>query len=217
MTTAPSNDDQNDARQKPCAAVPPTRLSCLRPAWPPRGCGWLDRAGRPSSPARAHVARSGRRPGGCLAGKTSHLFGTWAILTSGAIVGLLFTASAIPTLNVLGRGRGVGGNRPGQSQSDGSRGGWRPALGATVLACFRFAFCLDSSGLASLPTVSDGCWASGRLVGGRRLEVGATFGGIDFWFLTFAIYTAWIACTVPPRRSRALWAAAVIVVGHLVI
>ena len=28
-------------------------------------------------------------------------FGTWAILASGVILGLLFTASAIPTLNVL--------------------------------------------------------------------------------------------------------------------
>jgi len=59
----------------------------------------------------------------------------------------------------------------------------------------------------------------GRVAGwlaGYRLEVGATFGGIDFLVLTFAIYTAWIICTVPPRRSRALWVAAIIVVGHFV-
>ena len=32
--------------------------------------------------------------------------------------------------------------------------------------------------------------------------------------LTFAIYTGWIICTVPPRRSRALWMAATIILGH---
>jgi len=59
----------------------------------------------------------------------------------------------------------------------------------------------------------------GRVAGwlaGSRLEVGATFGGIDFLVLTFAIYTAWIICTVPPRRSRALWVAATIILGHFV-
>jgi hypothetical protein len=47
------------------------------------------------------------------------------------------------------------------------------------------------------------------------LEVGATFGGIDFLVLTSAVYVGWIFSTAPPRRHRALWAAAAIVVGHL--
>ena len=85
-----------------------------------------------------------------------------------------------------------------------------------MLGCFRFA-------CDSIPTVwlaADGLgWMLGRLAGwlaGIRLEVGATFGGIDFLVLTAAIYAGWLICTAPPRRSRALWAAAAIVVGHFV-
>ncbi len=58
--------------------------------------------------------------------------------------------------------------------------------------------------------------ATGGWLAGSRLEVGATFAGIDFLVLTFAIYTAWIVYAVPPRRSRALWVAAAIVLGHFV-
>ena len=29
-----------------------------------------------------------------------------------------------------------------------------------------------------------------------------------------AIYVGWLICTAPPRRSRAIWAAVAILVGH---
>jgi hypothetical protein len=139
---------------------------------------------------------------------------TWAVLTVGVVLGLFFTASTIPAVSVLAVAvvlaaiahvsRGLTG-----------RLALITAIGATVLGCFRFA-------CASIPTVwlaADGLgWMLGRVAGwlaGSQLNVGATFGGIDFLVLMAAIYVAWIVFTVPPRRSRALWAAAAIVTGHV--
>jgi hypothetical protein len=139
--------------------------------------------------------------------------GTWAILAVGVILGLLFTASAIPTINVLAVAvvlAGIAQVHRGLT----ARVALIAALGATALACYRFA-------CTSIPTVwlaADGLgWALGRAAGwlaGSQLEVGATFGGIDFLVLTAAIYAGWIIYTVPPRRPRALWAVAAIIIGH---
>ncbi len=142
-------------------------------------------------------------------------FRNWAILAGGAILALLFTASTLPAVNVLAVavmlaaiaqvGRGLTG-----------RLALIAALAATVLGCFRLAF-------ASIPTVwlaaDSAGWMLGRLagrIGGNHLTVGATFGGIDFLVLTAAVYVAWVICTAPPRRSRALWAAAAIIIGQFV-
>ena len=215
MITAPSNDNRTDAQQEPCAAVPAHAVVMLTAgmaaAWFAAGSTGL--VAHPLQHALTWLALAVAIVAAWP--RNARSFGTWAILASGAIVGLLFTASAIPTVNVLAVAVVLAAIAQ-VSHSLTARVALIAALGATVLACFRLAS-------TSIPTVwlaADGIgWMLGRLAGwlaGSRLEVGATFGGIDFLILTSAIYTAWIICTVPPRRSRALWAAAAIVFGHFV-
>ncbi len=141
-------------------------------------------------------------------------FRSWAILAVGAILGLCFTASELPPINVfavavvlaaiaqVGRGAtarvvllGAGRNRVGMLPF---RLRFQPAL----LARRRW----------SRPGM-------GRLAGwiaGSRLEVGATFGGMDFLVLAAVVYAGWLVYTPPPRRRRAIWAAAAIIAGQLV-
>ena len=72
MTTAPSNDDQNDAQQKPCAAVPAHAIVMLvagmAAAWFAAGSTGL--LGHPLQHA-LDLARSGRRAGGRVAARTA--------------------------------------------------------------------------------------------------------------------------------------------------
>jgi len=138
----------------------------------------------------------------------------WAVLAAGAILGLSFTVSPLPAVNVLAVAVVLAAIAQ-VSRGLTARVVLIAALGATVLGCFRFAS-------ASIPIVWHAAdrlgWMLGRLggwLGGSRLEVGATFGGTDFLVLTAAVYVGWVICTRPPRRRRALWAAAAIVVGHL--
>jgi hypothetical protein len=239
MTIAPANDDKNDVQEESCAAVPAHAIVMLvagmAAAWFAAGSTGL--LARPLQHALTWLALAVALVAAWPEG--IRRFGTWAILAGGAILGLFFTASALPTINVLAVAvvlaaiaqvsRGLTG-----------RVAMIAALGATVLGCFRFA-------CASIPTVwlaADGLgWVLGRLAGwmaGCRLEVGVTFGGIDFLVLTAAIYAGWIVCTVPPtskgtvpfsltRKSgqspqnglspsirRALWVAAAIIAGHFV-
>ena len=106
-------------------------------------------------------------------------FSAWATLAGGVIFGLFFTASALTAANVLAVAvvlaavaqvnRGLTG-----------RLALIAAFGAMALAAFRFA--QDSIPLVWLAADGIG-WVLGRLAGllaGHRLEVGATFGGLDF-------------------------------------
>jgi hypothetical protein len=142
-------------------------------------------------------------------------FGTWAILAIGAGCAVAFTASTIPTVNVLGVAVALAAIAQ-TTRSLTRRVALIAALAAMVLGCFRFAY-------ASIPIVwltADGFgWLLGRAAGtlaSHRLEVGATFGGMDFLVVSAAVYVGWVVCTVPPRRRRALWAAGAIVFGHFV-
>ena len=215
MTTAPSNDNPTDAQQKPCAVVPAHAVIMLTAGM---AAAWF------AAGSTGLVAHPLQRSLTWLAlaialiaawPKNARSFGTWAILASGAIVGLLFTASAIPTLNVLAVAVVLAAIAQ-VSHNLTARVALIAALGATALGCFHFA----STSIPTVWLVADGIgWMLGRLAGGlagSRLEVGATFAGIDFLVFTFAIYIAWIICTAPPRRSRALWGAAAIVLGHFV-
>ena len=214
MVSAPLNGDRNNTREEPIATVPTHAVVILVAgmvaAWFAAGSTGL--LGHPLQHALTWLALAlvivAARP------SLRRSFGTWATLATGAILGAIFTTSTLPAVNVLAVAvvlaavaqvsRGLTG-----------RLALIAALGVTLLGCFRFA-------CASIPTVwlaADGLgWMLGRLAGGlagHRLEVGATFGGIDFLILMSAIYAAWIVCSVPPRRSRAIWAAVAIVIGHL--
>ena len=71
-----------------------------------------------------------------------------------------------------------------------------------------------SSGWA--PTASERCWAArAGALSGQPLEVGATFGGVDFLVAMGAFTACWLAATPPPRRRRALYALLAILAGHL--
>jgi len=131
--------------------------------------------------------------------------GTWAILAGGALFGLVFTASALPAVNVLAVAvmlAAIAQVNRGLT----SRVSLIVALAAGGLGLSRFA--CDSIAIYWLAADLKG-WIFGRIAGwlvGNRLEVGITFGGLDFLFLMVAIYAGWLICTAPPRRHRAIWA-----------
>ena len=142
-------------------------------------------------------------------------FGTWAILAGAAALGLCFTASTLPAVNVLAVAivlAAIAAANRGLT----ARAALVAALAATALGLVRFA--CDSIPTVWLAADAKG-WLIGRLAGwmaGSRLEVGATYSGLDFLVLMTAVYAGWLICTAPPRRSRAIWAAVAILVGHLV-
>ncbi len=144
-----------------------------------------------------------------------HSFATWAILAVGAILALFSGASRLPTVNVLA----VAIMLAAIAQAAGGLSGRVAlimALAAMLLALFRFACdCIPTVWLAA----DAKGWLLGRIAGwltGSRLEVGATFGGLDLLVLMTAIYVGWLVCTAPPRRGRAIWAALAILIGHCV-
>lgn len=215
MTMTPSNVEQSDAREAPCASVPPsaivTLVAGMAAAWFAAGStGLLAHSLQHALTWLAlGVALVAAWP------QNIRSFGTWTILAGGVILALLFTASAIPTVHVLAVAVMLA-SLAQVNRGLSARVTLIAAIAATALAGFRFA-------CTSIPTVwllADGLgWLLGRLAGwlaGQRLEVGATFGGIDFLVLSVAIYIGWFVCTVPPRRSRAIWAAVAIIVGHFV-
>jgi len=141
-------------------------------------------------------------------------FGTWVILAGSAVFSLFLTASALAAANVLAVaillaaiaqvGRGLT-----------ARVTLIAALAAGALGMFRFA--CDAIPLVWLATADTSAWRLlAGLLTGIPLEVGRTFGGLDFLVLMAAVYAGWLIGTVPPRRPRAYGAAACIVAGHLV-
>lgn len=138
---------------------------------------------------------------------------TWAILVGGAIVGVFLTASTLPSINVLGVTVVLAAIAQ-VSRGLTSRVALIAALSAGALALFRFA--CDSIPTVWLAADLKG-WMLGRVAGwlaGSPLEVGTTYAGLDFLVLMTAIYVGWLVGTAPPRRSRAIWAAVAIALGH---
>ncbi len=213
MTTASSNDIPDDARKGAAATVPAHAVVILAAgmaaAWFAAGSSGL--LAHPLQRALTWLALAVALVAGWP--RDSRSFRAWAILASGASVGLLLVASAMAALNVLAVAvmlAAIAQVNRGLT----ARVALIAAMSTAALGCFRLAS-------ASVPAVwlaADGLgWALGCVAGwvaGPRLEVGATFGGVDFLLLTFAVYTGWIICTSPPRRRRALWMAAAILLGH---
>jgi len=139
--------------------------------------------------------------------------GGWAILVGSAVFGLLLTASSLPAVNVMA----VAIVLAALAQTDrglAARVALIAALAAGTLGLFRFA--CDSIPLVWLATSDAAGWRLlARLLTGLPLEVGRTFGGLDFLVLMVALYAGWLMGTAPPRRPRALGAAAAILAGHL--
>ena len=90
------------------------------------------------------------------------------------------------------------------------------SLATAVLGVYRLA-------CTSIPTVWSITDLAGRALGRmaeaiwqRPLWVGATFGGLDFLVLMAALVFGWLVCTRRPRLTRAVYAVAAVIAGHLV-
>ena len=140
---------------------------------------------------------------------------TWAMLAVVAAMAIAFTAATSLVVNVLAVAV-VMATIAWANDGLTARLALLGSLAAIALGCFRFA-------CDSIPIVWHAAdlagWMLGRLaawLSGGRLEIGATFGGLDFLVLTAVVYVGWLVYTPSPRRARAIWAAAAIVAGQLV-
>jgi uncharacterized protein DUF4350 len=133
-------------------------------------------------------------------------------LVAAAVVAVWMTASAMPVCNVLAitlllaiLAKYAGPDRQLLEIT---------SLATAVLGIYRLA-------MASIPTVWSLADVAGRAFGevsetfwGRPLALGETFAGLDFLVLMFALYAGWLVHTSTPRLSRAILAAAGILLGH---
>jgi hypothetical protein len=137
------------------------------------------------------------------------------ILAAAAGAAAAMTAVPLPVVNVLAVVLVLSAITAAEPGVEG-RAVLTAAMAAAVLAVFRMA----AESTAALWAMADalgqatGClagWASGRPLG-----VGGSFGGLDFLVLMAALWIGWLIATVPPRRARAAWAAAAILLVHAV-
>ena len=215
MASVTSHNDQNAARGEPCVGVAPQAIVVLLAgmiaAWLAAGSTGL--LGHPLQHALTWFALAVALIAGWP--RENRPFATWAILVGAAILSVLLTASTLAAVNVLAIAIVLAAIAQVQRGLT-ARVTLIAALAAGALGLFRFA--CDSIPAVWLAVDVKG-WMFGRLAGwlvGNPLEVGATFGGIDFLVLMAAVYAGWLICTAPPRRGRAIWALAAIAIGHLV-
>jgi hypothetical protein len=205
--------DQHEAGGEPCVAVTPQAVLILvagmSAAWFAAGSTGL--LTHPLQHALTWLALAVSLIAGWP--RENRSFGTWVILATGVILGVLLTTAALPTVNVLAVAV-VLATIAQVNRGLTARVALIAALAAGTLGLFRFA--CDSIPTVWLVADLKG-WVLGRLGGwlaGSPLEVGATFGGLDFLVLMAAVYVAWLIATARPWYPRALWAAAAILVGH---
>lgn len=139
----------------------------------------------------------------------------WLALAVAVVLGLIMTAVPQPAVNVLAVTLVTAALARTQAGLPG-RVILIASLATAVLAVFRLA-------CSSIPTVwlaADAAgWTLGRLAGkisGEPLWLGASFGGVDFLVLMAALFAGWLISTAPPRLPRAIYAAAAILLGHLI-
>ena len=142
--------------------------------------------------------------------RTAKAAQNWFVLAAGVFLGLLFTASSSPTVNVLAVaivlaavaqiGRGLTG-----------RIALLAAVAAIMLGCFRLACdSIPAAWSAADATGSAMGWLAGLLFG-RHVQLGTSFAGLDFLVLSTVVYAGWIVCTNPRaaagclRRWRLCW------------
>jgi hypothetical protein len=215
MATASLHDNPNAAHQQQCIAVAPSAIVILIAgaiaAWLAAGSTGL--LGHPLQHALTWIALGVAVVAAWP--QENRDFGAWAILAVGAIFAVSLTASALPAVNVFAVAIMLAAIAQVSRLVTG-RVALIGAFAATALGLFRLA--CDSMPTVWLIADTKG-WVIGRLAGwlaGSRLEVGATFSGLDFLVVMMAVYVGWLVCTAPPRRSRAIWAAVAILAGHFV-
>ena len=215
MASAALPTDLNTKRDEPCTVVAPHAVAILLAgivaAWFAAGSTGL--LTHPLQHALTWLALAVAVVATCP--RNSQSPGTWVILAGVVALGVLLTVSSLPTLNVLGVVVVLAGIAQ-VSRGLTARVAMIATMAAGALAISRFA--CDS--IPTLWVIADvKGWLLGRIVGamvGSPLQVGATFGGLDFLVVMVAVYVGWLVCTAPPRRTRAIWAAVAIVIGHFV-
>lgn len=90
------------------------------------------------------------------------------------------------------------------------------ALAVTVLGVYRLACTSISAVWLLADTAGHALGHFASFLTGKPLEIGATFGGLDFLVLMAALYGGWLSATARPRIARVAWGAAAILAGHLV-
>ncbi len=141
--------------------------------------------------------------------------GGWLTLAAAIAAAVLMIASAVPAAGVLAVAL-VAAVLVRSQYSLRGRVILLTALAVAVLGTFRIAY-------SSIPAVWLAANSVGRVLGwlagwiaGEPLQLGATFGGVDFLVLMAAMYAGWLICTSPPRLARAIYAAAAIFIGHMI-
>ena len=214
MTTVIPRTDPNSPCGEPNEVVPPPAIVVLVAgmvaAWLAAGSAGL--LGHPLEHALTWLALAVALIAGWPREKPS--FTNRVILLGTAVFSLLLTASSLPVVNVMAVAILLAALAQ-VARGLTARVTLIAALAAGTLGLFRF-------GCNSIPVVwlaasaTSGWRLLAVLLTGIPLEVGRTFGGLDFLVLMAVVYAGWLIGTAPPRRPRALWAAAAIIAGHLV-
>jgi hypothetical protein len=139
---------------------------------------------------------------------------SWLLLAAGAIAAAMMTMSSLVVYNVLAVALVLALVASMQTGLD-RRIFLIVALSAGCLGLYRFA-------ASTIPTVwliadrlgSALGYVAGSIVG-QPLQVGASFGGLDWLVAMSVVYVGWLMATASPRGSRALAGLAAILVGQM--
>jgi hypothetical protein len=138
----------------------------------------------------------------------------WAFLALAAAVALVLAVPVVPVCGVLGVALVMAVLARLRAGID-RRILLLSATAIVALGIYRLA-------LVSLPAVwsisqmlGQGLGQLAAVISGRSLRIGATFAGLDLLVPLAVLYAGWLRWTAPPRRGRAIYAAAAIVVVHL--
>ena len=130
-----------------------------------------------------------------------------------AIIAVLMIASSLPVVNISGVALVLAFGALLFSGRDRSVL-LSAAVGVAVLALYRTAY--TTIPLVWLAADSFG-QALGHLAGlfsSRRLNIGATFAGLDYLVTMLSLWAVWTALAGPPRMKRTLYGLAAIFAGH---
>lgn len=137
-----------------------------------------------------------------------------AVLLGGVVAALATAAPGLPPVNVMGVVlflAFVSWTREGAERTTVVLA----AMAVAALGIYRAA-------VTSVPLLWHAANAFGRAMGwaaaalgGGRLRVGATFGGVDCLVAMAALYVGWLGVTRPVRGPRGVWVAVAILGGHL--
>ncbi len=153
---------------------------------------------------------------GVVTGWPSHLkeWRNWTIFAGGIAIALVMAVSPWEVINILA----VVIILATLAQLRGGLDGQAIFITALAVLCFaiaHFLLCIYPSFWIVGDHIGQALgWLAGKMTG-RRLSVGATFGGVDFLLLMSFLYGFWLAKTARPCVNRALYGGLAIVTAQL--